>query len=351
MNILIDINHPAHVHYFKCFICEMQKRGHKFLITASEKEITYQLLEAYHFDFVRLGPHSSKMVKKIINLPITVMSIYLASRNFKPDLFLGFGSIRAAHMAAILRKPCINFEDTEDSIGQIRLYLPFVQSICTPTCFHRDLGPKQVRFNGYMELAHLHPNRFIPDPTVLHEIGLKETDRFIVVRFVSWGATHDIGHHGIRDKLGFVKTLEKFGRVLLTSEGDLPSELRPYQVKILPEKIHDLLSFATLYIGEGGTMATESALLGTPSILVSSFAGTMGNFTELEKIYDLLYSFTECDAALEKAVEILKDSKSKENWLMKRERMLKEKIDVTAFMIGFIEKYPNSLTNGGKNRV
>lgn len=351
MNILIDINHPAHVHYFKYFIREMQKRGHKILITATEKEITYQLLETYHFDFIKLGAHSRNIVKKIINLPVTVMSIYLVSRNFKPDLFLGFGSIRAAHTAAILRKPSINFEDTEDSIGQIRLYLPFVQSVCTPTCFLRDLGPKHVRFNGYMELAHLHPNRFIPNPAILQEIGLNESEKFIVVRFVSWGATHDIGHHGIRDKPGLVRTLEKYGRVLLTSEGDMPSELRAYQVKISPEKIHDLLSFATLYIGEGGTMATEAAILGTPSILVSSFAGTMGNFAELEKTYNLLYTFTESDAALEKAVEILNDTKSKEKWLIKRERLVKEKIDMTAFMVWFIENYPNSLISVGNNHV
>jgi uncharacterized protein len=351
MKIVIDINHPAHVHYFKHFIKEMKKRGHKIIITAGEKEITYQLLEKYRFDFIKLGTHSNTMIKKIINLPVTVISMYLATRNFKPDLFLGFGSIRAAYTAAILRKPCINFEDTEESIGQIRLYLLFVQSVCTPTCFHRDLGPKQVRFNGYMELAHLHPNRFIPDSAVLQEIGLKETEIFIVIRFVSWGATHDIGHHGITDKFELIKTLEKYGRVLLTSEGNLPSELEPYRIKIPPEKIHDLLSYATLYIGEGGTMATEAAVLGTPSILVSSLAGKMGNFAELEKTYDLLYTVTDSDAALEKAVEILKDTKSKEKWVVKRERMLKEKIDVTAYMEWFIENYPKSLNNGWKNHV
>jgi hypothetical protein len=84
---------------------------------------------------------------------------------------------------------------------------------------------------------------------------------------------------------------------------------------------------------------------------VSSFAGTMGNFAELEKTYDLLYTFTDSDAALEKAVEILNDAKSKEKWMVKRDRLLKEKIDVTAYMIWFIENYPNSLIIDGKNHV
>ena len=59
-------------------------------------------------------------------------------------------------------------------------------------------------------------------------------------------------------------------------------------------------------------MASEAAVLGTPSIFVSSLAGKIGNFIELEKTYDLLYSFTDTDAALEKAIEILQDKKSKE---------------------------------------
>lgn len=342
MNILVDINHPAHVHYFKNFIKEMEKRGHKILITATEKEMTYELLKTYQLDFFKMGPHSKPIIKKIINLPIMDFKMYLAARKFKPDIFLAYGSIRAAHAAAVLQKPCINFEDTEHATGQISLYLPFAKCVCTPSCFSRDLGPKQVRFKGYLELAHLHPNRFIPNPAVLQEIGLKETDTIIIVRFVSWGATHDIGHHGITDKTGFVKTLEKFGHVIITSEGDLPTELKPYLMKISPEKLHDLLSYATLYVGEGGTMAAEAAVLGTPSLYVSSLAGTMGNFTELEETYDLLYSFTDTDAALEKAIEILQDKKSKEKWTMKREQMLKDKIDVTAFMIWLTENYPKS---------
>ena len=351
MNILIDINHPAHVHYFKCFIAEMQQRGHKILITASEKEITYQLLEKYQFDFIKLGAHGNSMIKKIINLLVMIFYMYNAARNFKPDIFLGVGSIRGAYTATILHKPSLSFEDTEPSIGQIRLYRPFVQCICTPSCFLLDLGPKQVRFEGYLELAHLHPNRFIPNPAVLQEIGLKETETFILVRFVSWGATHDIGHHGINDKIGLVKALENFGRVLITSEGDLPPELKPYLIKISPEKIHDLLSFATLYIGEGATMASEAAVLGTPSIFVSSLARSLGNFIELEHTYELLYSFTDADDALKKSIDILKNKKSKENWMVKRERMLKDKIDVTAFMIWLIENYPQSFEEMKKQAI
>ena len=64
MRIVIDINHPAHVHYFKHFIWKMQKRGHEIRITASEKDITYQLLQSYGFDFIRIGNVRQILVQK-----------------------------------------------------------------------------------------------------------------------------------------------------------------------------------------------------------------------------------------------------------------------------------------------
>jgi len=344
MKIVVDINHPAHVHYFKHFIWEMTKRGHEVVVTASEKDITFKLLKNYNINFINVGNYGKTVLNKMLNLPLIDIKYYKIMNKIKPDILVGFGSIRAAHAAFLLRKPCINFEDTEHSTEQIRLYLPFVKTVCTPSCFRQDLGKKQVRFNGYMELASLHPNRFIPNPAVLKEIGLTENDSYIVVRFVSWQASHDFGQHGIRDKIGLVKELERYGRVLITSEGEVPPELSSYQVKVSPEKMHDLLNFASLYIGEGATMASEAAVLGTPSILISSLVGTMGNFIELEGTYDLLYSFKEGETALNKARMILSNPKIKDEWRMKRERLLKEKIDLTELMVWFIENYPKSIS-------
>lgn len=350
MKIVVDINHPAHVHYFKNFIWEMKKKGHQVVVTASEKDITFKLLNNYDIDFINVGNYGRTVLMKMLNLPLIDIKYYKLMNKIKPDIILGFGSIRAAHVAFLMRKPSINFEDTEHSMEQIRLYLPFVTSVCTPTSFIRDLGKKQVRFNGYMELAALHPNRFMPNPAVLDDIGITEDERFIIVRFVSWQASHDIGHYGVRDKIGLVKDLERYGRVLITSEGTVPPELISYQVKVSPEKIHDLLYYASLYIGEGATMATEAALLCTPSILVSSLVGTMGNFIELEATYDLVFSFMDGEKALVKAESILSNPDSKIEWHKKCERLINDKIDLTAFMIQFVENYPNNFIEQGREK-
>jgi predicted glycosyltransferase len=348
MNILIDINHPAHVHYCKNFIWEMQKRGHRILITAADKEMTYQLLKNYQLDFVRLGPHRASMIKKMYFLLEADYHMYRAARAFKPDLFLGFGSIRAAHTATIAGKPCINLEDTEDSIGQIRLYRPFVTCICTPSTFLTPLGNKQVLFNGYLDLAYLHPTRFMPDPSVLDDLGLAKNEKYSVVRFISWAASHDLRLKGIQDRVKIVKELEKFGRVFVSSEKTTDKTLDNYKLNIAPEKFHSLLSYAQLYLGEGGSIATEAAVLGTPSIHIESDAMGVatgyrsGNFCELRDTYGLMFFYPDEKTALNKAVEILSNPNSRSEWQKKRERLLGDKIDVTAWLTDFIEEYPKS---------
>ena len=349
MRIVVDINHPAHVHYFKNFIWEMERRGHDVLITASEKEISFTLLRNYGFDFINLGTYGNSVSKKFMNILPMELKMYKAVKNYDPDVFFGFGPIRAAHVSKLMRKPCIAMDDTEHSKWEHRLYVPFTDAILTPTCFKKDFGKKQIRYNGYTELAYLHPNYFTPNPAVLDEMGLSKDDTFIILRFVSWSASHDIGQHGIRNKIELVRELEKYGRVLITSEGQLPKELEKYKIKVSPEKLHDLLYYASLYVGEGATTATESAILGTPSIYVSSLVGTMGNFIELEQKYGLMLSYKNSDKAINDAVELIQKSDLKEEWRKKREKLLKDKIDVTAFMVWFTENYPESFREMKEN--
>ena len=202
---------------------------------------------------------------------------------------------------------------------------------------------KQVRYNGYHELAYLHPLYFKPNPSVLQELGLNSEDKFAIMRFVAWQASHDIGQHGfnLETKRRAVRELEQHIRVFITSENPLPTEFEKYRMSIPPEKVHDLLPYAAMCIGEGATMATEAALLGTPSIYVSSLWNKLGNFIEMGTKYDLIYSFQAADRAIEKALEMLQQADIKKQWAAKRERLMADKIDVTQFMVELAESYMN----------
>ncbi|WP_094227389.1 DUF354 domain-containing protein [Methanolobus psychrotolerans] len=341
MKVLIDIGHPAHVHFYKNTIKELENRGHEVLVTARDKEVTVKLLKAYGIEHTVLSSMKQGKGNLIKEWIIRDYKLLQISRKFKPDVLTGILNPPVAHVSWLLRKKSIIFNDTEHAIFAQKITYPFSDVICTPSCFNKSIGKKQVTYEGYHELAYLHPNYFTPNPDVLQDIGLTENDRFIIVRFVSWGASHDVGHHGIKNKLEVLKELEKYAHVLITSEADLGPDFEKYKIKVSSEKLLDLLYYATIYIGEGGTTASEAAVLGTPAIFISSLSGTMGNFTELEDKYGMIFSFKEEEAALSKAIEFLQKPYLKEEWKAKRNILLEEKIDVTEFMVKFVENYYN----------
>lgn len=340
--ILIDIGHPAHVHYFKNFIKIMEIKGYKFLITSRNKEISHYLLNKYGIPFFDRGKGQKSLSGKAIYYFKAIYLIYRKVKEFNPSVLISFGSPYAAIVSKLVNKPYIAFDDTEHAKLEHLMYMPFANNILTPSCFSKNLGKKQIRFNGYMELCYLHPNYFTPKPSVLDLLQLKKDEKYIIMRFVSWNASHDIGHSGLslEMKRKAVKEFSKYARVFISSEGELPQDLKPYELKIPPEKIHDALAFATLFVGEGATMASECAMLGTPAIYVNSLtAGTL----EEQEDYGLVYGFRNSEGVMDKAFELLKTLNIKQKWQKRRQRMLSDKMDVTAFMVWFVENYPESV--------
>jgi len=342
MKILIDIGHPAHVHYFRNFIEQMSKDGHEFHITSRDKEVTFDLLRKYNIPFTSRGKGGNGFLGKILYIIRADLKLIREGLRFKPDLLMSFASTYAAHASFVLGRPHIAFDDTEHSKYEIFLYRPFTKIILNPQCFKKDFGKKQIRFRGFMELCYLHPKYFRPDGNILLKLKLNESEPFILLRFVSWTAGHDAGESGFsaESKLSLVKKLSEHLKVFISSETKLPEELEQYRLLVSPEKLHDVLFYSTLYIGEGATTASESAMLGTPAIYVNSLSA--GTLEEQERL-GLLFSFRNPDGVIEKALELLKIPKLKAEFRKRRDAMLTETIDVTAFMVWFIENYPRSV--------
>lgn len=343
MRVVVDVNHPAHVHLFKNFIWEMEKKGHDILVTASRKDVSIKLLDIYGIDHIYLGSYGHALINKIVNIPVLDLKMYNAVKQFKPDIFIGMSSIRVAHISRVMGIPSIALQDTEPGFYQGKiLFAPFTDAILTPSCFRKHYGKNQIRYNGYHELAYLHPNYFKPNLAVLEELGLRESDTFFILRFVGWGSPHEVGHHGIRNKINLVHELEKYGHVLITSEVQLPAELERYRIKVSPEKLHDLLYYATLYVGEGGTTASEAATLGTHAIHISSTAKHCGLFDHLRN-YGLMWTSDDENGILDLIRDLLQNDNLWELGKEKRDKLIASNLNVTDFIIWFVENYPLSL--------
>lgn len=347
MNILIDINHPAHVHYFKNCMSQLRQRGHSIIVTSRDRFPTLELLEAYKESYYNRGKGSTSMLGKLLYIPVADFKILKVALKTKPDLFLSFGTSYPNHIAWLFRKPGVNFQDTENAGLMFAITRPFATLYCTPRCFTKDLGKNHFRFAGYMELTYLHPRYFTPDISIYQDLGISPGTPYVVLRFVHWQASHDIGHSGISlaTKREIVRQLSNYSRVFISSETPLPADLQPFQIPIAPERMHHALAFASLLYGESATMASESAVLGTPAIYLDNCG--RGYTDEEQEKYGLVFNYSESiphqQESIQKAIELITTPNLRQIWQDKRQQMLNETIDVTAFMTWLIDSYPQSL--------
>jgi predicted glycosyltransferase len=211
----------------------------------------------------------------------------------------------------------------------------------TSDIFPHDYGEKQIRFKSHNEIAYLHPTFFRPDYTFREKLSLKPDERYVILRFVAWNATHDKGHSGIKydDKLALVDRLSKKYKVFISSEKQLPLELKKYQAPFSPHEMHNALYQAHMFIGEGTTMAMEAAILGTPSVYINTLH--YNNVRDMEK-YGLLYSFGQTNHLVEKISELADNENLKELFREKAMKLFEDKINLTTFLVWFVENYPQS---------
>ena len=349
MRIIFGLGHPAHFHLFKNIFKEFKVRNIEFKIFISDKDILSNLLIEEGYSFIKLTERKVNTsflgkVGKVIN---TTFTLSKAIKEFKPTILAG--CLPQLVYAGILnRKPTLFFGEDDFKITFIQglSVYPFVSNIIAPIV--TNIGPfqrKKIAHSSYHELAYLHPNNFSPDKQIIEKY-FDSDDQYFILRFANLNAYHDIGKKGISESLAhkIIERLLPFGKVYITSEIDLSKDLEKYRIMINPKDMHHVMAFAKMYIGDSQTMAAEAAVLGIPFIRYNSFVGKIGYLKELEDVYNLGYGIQigNEDLVLNKISEILEHESLEQEWLIKKTKMLNDKIDLSKFIIWFIEKYPES---------
>ena len=211
------------------------------------------------------------------------------------------------------------FPDSEVVKVTNRYVVPLATCVITPGSFGLSYGKKHLRIGGLFENCYLAPSVFKPEENVIEQYRLKQP--YAVLRFVGWYANHDVNNSGftLEQKKQLIAAIEPHMKVYISSEKELPEELQAYRLPTPANKIHHVLAYADLYLGDSQTMATEAALLGTPAIRSNSFVGPndMTNFKVLEQQYGLLFNIREFDGVLAKVQEMACESKKSE-WQAKQ---------------------------------
>lgn len=313
------------------------------------KDILETLLISDGVDYENILPEGRKDKKLSIlaGLMKRDYRMWKIARKYQPDLFIG-SDPSLSHVATYMRKPCIIIG--EDDYSVIRklawLMLPLADCILSPSVC--NMGPwekKKISFDGYMKLAYLHPSEFHPDRS---KVMVPSGTEYCLIRLAKLAAHHDSGIRGLDISIieKVIRTVQQQGiKVFIDSEYMLPESLLQYSLEIPKQEIHHFMAFARFIISDSQSMSVEASILGIPSIRYNDFAGRISVLEELEHKYGMTFGInpSEPDKLFSKLEEFLKTADLNGKFIMKRNEMLAEKINVKKFAVWFIHNYPSSL--------
>ncbi len=346
MNVLMDINHPAHVHLLRNVYTALTAHGHAVMVVVKEIPSAMKLLDMYNIPYFNIGKKDDGIMKKGWDQLVYDRRLLKIVRENHIDIGVG-SSINIAHISKLSKMKSIILDDDDDDVEPLfaKYGHPFADVILSPVDTPRK-SRKTIYHHSYHELAYLHPKEFEPDTSVLLDAGVREGEPFFILRFNAFKAHHDVGVVGltIENKRRLVNYLQTKGRVFITTERDIDDEFKPYQLKVSPEKAHSLIYYATMLVGDSQTMTSEAAVLGTPAIRCNTFVGRIHYLEEEEHKYNLTYGFRpeQAEAMFQKIEELLSMPNLKQEWQTRRQLMLSEKIDYAEFLTWFIENYSDS---------
>jgi predicted glycosyltransferase len=342
LKVLFDIVHPAHVHFFRHMILELQKRGHATHIVARHKDVTTKLLERFGLPFEAIGRAGRKSrVGLALELVRRDLALIRAARSFGADLIVTRSPAGAQVGRLLGIRSVFDTDDGRAAGMHFSAAAAFAHVITTPDCMGEDYGRRHVRYPAYKQTAYLHPNHFTPDASIREALGVRAGERYFVVRFVAMSASHDFGEKGLSAdaRRTLITRLQARGRVFLSSETELPEDLAALRFPLPPDTLHHALAFADMLIGDSQTMAAEAAVLGTPSLRVSSWTGRLPHLEELEHRYGLTCAYhpARLDELLKHLDRWLAEPQLRESLAPRHRLLLAEKVDLAQWFVRFLE--------------
>lgn len=373
MNILLQLSHPAHFHYYHYAMLNWMEHGHKVIVVIKTKDILEQLVKDSGITYYNINDkaHRGSKLGVVWDMVFRDWKILKICIREKIHLLTG-SSAEVAHIAWLLRKlgVCTGEDDAKVIPNYVKCTAPFLYDncirLCPTVCGSERMEEYTVRYPSYHELAYLHPNHFTPNKEVVEAYGIDTSKPYFIMRFASLKAHHDDGIRGINTEVAqnLVDILAPHGQIYITSERELEPQFEPYRIRINPLDMHHVMAFASLYIGDSQTMAAEAGVLGTPFVRFNDFVGRIGYLRELEDIYELGYgihatpltedspirradgSAQPCgtDALYNSVKELvaMPAQERKQLFASRRQKMLSEKIDYAKYLTWFIENYPTS---------
>lgn len=288
LKIWIDVLTPKQALFFTPLHDTLRHSGHDVLVTTRVYREAQQTLNFKKLRFRVVGKHGGgSPYGKLVASSRRILALAGLIKNWAPDTAVSFSSVEASRAAFGLALPHVAVNDSPHSWMVARLTIPLSRYVCSPWIIPRAVWRAfGARRDGFFPYRALDPaawlKRHKPNRQVLRELGLEKDRPIIVLRTEEAFASYLVGKASdsapvvgpVIEEL--LKNKVDAQIVVSTRYGRQAPVLRKRfkrKAKVI-DRIVDatsLLNYSTVFIGSGGTMTVEAALLGKPAI--SCFPG------------------------------------------------------------------------------
>ncbi len=308
MRVWIDSLTPKHALFFTPLRQALKARNHEVLVTTRKYREAVQTLQLKKIPFTIVGEHGGGTAYgKLTASAHRIRKLAELINTWKPDIAVSFSSPEAARVAFGLAIPHIAANDSPHAWRVAKLTVPLSQYVCYPWIIPKSvwttLGANRNSLTPYRALdAAAWLKGFKPDSRVLPALGLDPDRPVIFLRTEEAFAAYLIGK--ATDKapvvLPIIKELLKRridAQIVVSTRYGLQAPILKKtfhkEITVLDHVVDSpsLLACSAIFVGSGGTMTVEAALLGT--IAISCFPGQKPlyiSYLEKKKLVDTIFS-------------------------------------------------------------
>jgi predicted glycosyltransferase len=276
MKIWLEISNSPHINLFADMVRDLS-RSHEVLVTARPLANTVDLLELHGIPHTVVGKHyGAARLAKAYGYPVRVCQLWSFLKRKRIDVAISQSSFHSPVVARLLGVRSIYMNDNEHALGNVPAFLA-ASTILVPECFsacslrRQFASPgKVLRYPGVKEGIYL--ERLEPALRASHERRGGDARRSVFVRPEPWTAQYYKAETNFLDPV--LLGLKSAANVTVLprdrSQANYYAEPRFDAIRVVAGAldIAEIAPHCDLFIGAGGTMTREMAVLGVPTISV-----------------------------------------------------------------------------------
>jgi predicted glycosyltransferase len=343
VKVWLDVLTPKQANFLGELQHRLNARGFKTIVTTREYREVNELLELRGLKAIKVGRHGGGAFNdKLVESSKRVVELAKEVGEQGPDVAISFSSPEAARVAFGLRIPhhCIN--DSPHAEAVCKLTIPLSQKLFTPWVVpvyawkRYGIAPRDiVRYRALDPTVWL--TNYKGSPRALDSLNLDRSKSIIVLRTPEEFAAY----LSDRSSSTSINATDIVRRILDLAGAEIQLVILPrYDNQaerfrklfgnrvIVPEHIIDavaLLQVSSVFVGGGGTMTAEAALLGVP--VISYYPGDPTFIERFLISYGLVERILDPGRVAQRTIAISKNEEFREFYRKRSARLVRSMED------------------------